>query len=283
MSGKAQAGCVLDREEYVEQAYFFELLHERLPQNMPLQDLLAQVADEVLVTTKLPLAIGFLRSELIHCGTMWQAMARLRHYFTPFQRYVMQEAEDERGRLDYLLALKILMAEARYRSQQPTRQGLFLYQFEALCRNRLRYDPGLAAMAEDPAYDEAWRQWILTVRRQAGLVELTDLIYVRSEAYSGPQAAGYVRLFGAKEGQIALANRHKDPLFFFAALQRQLDYPRVPRPDRRKDSLDLIPQMARRIERLEVRIKMLEEEQRLGAADLSRFLPERNSADGNRD
>jgi hypothetical protein len=263
---------VLDREEYIEQAYFFRLLGERLPQNIPLQDLLEQVAEELLATTRLPLALGFLRGELLHHGTIWQAMTRLSHYFAPFQSYVLREAEDDRGRLDFQLAVKILEQEARYRAEELHRAGLFMYQFETLCRNRLRYDPGLAAMAEDPAYDEAWRSWILTVRRQAGLVEFADLVYVRSEQYGGPSDPRRPALFGAKEGKIAQANRHKDPLFLFAALQRQLGYPAVPRPQPRDRSVELLPQMLRRLERLETRIRMLEEEQRLGAADLSRFL-----------
>ena len=47
---------MLDREEYVEQAYFFRVLGERLPENVPLQDLLAQVRDETLATTLTGLA-----------------------------------------------------------------------------------------------------------------------------------------------------------------------------------------------------------------------------------
>ena len=57
---------LLDREEYIEQAHFFRALGERLPQNMPLQELLAQLRDEVLSTTKLPLALDFLLGELKH-------------------------------------------------------------------------------------------------------------------------------------------------------------------------------------------------------------------------
>ena len=37
-------------------------------------------------------------------------------------------------------------------------------------------------------------------------------------------------LFGEKEGKIARANRGRDPLYLFSALQRQLGYPEVPRP-----------------------------------------------------
>ena len=79
-------------------------------------------------------------------------------------------------------------------------------------------------------------------------------------------------LFGEKEGRIAWANRGKDPLFFFAALQRQLGYPAIPRVksvDRDAPSPALL---ARRLERLEMRVKLLEEEGR-GGIDLTRFDP----------
>ena len=33
---------MLEREEYVEQAHFFRTVADRLPQNLPLQDLLRQ-------------------------------------------------------------------------------------------------------------------------------------------------------------------------------------------------------------------------------------------------
>ena len=97
----------------------------------------------------------------------------------------------------------------------------------------MHYDAGLGAMAEDPIFDQPWRDWVLTVRRQVGLVELADMIYVRSEHYqqdNQQDASSKLALFGEKEGRIALANRKKDPLLLFAALQRQLGYPQVPRP-----------------------------------------------------
>ena len=262
---------MLEREEYVEQAFLFQMLRERLPRNLPLQDLLEQVAHELLATTKLPMAVQFMRSELLHRGSMWEAMARLNHYFTPYQTYVVKEAEDDRGRLDFRLALQVLEKEVRCRAEALRPEGLFMYQFETLCRNHMRYEDGLTAMSRDPAYSDAWKRWILTVRRQAGLVELPDLVYVRSELYEGPRDDDYVVLFGAKEGRIAMANRRKDPLFFFAALQRQLNYPAVPRPEPSDSTADLLPQMLRRMERLETRMKLVEEEQRMGAADLSRF------------
>jgi hypothetical protein len=270
---------MLDREESIEQAYFFRTLRERLPENMPLQDLLAQLRHEVLATTKLPMAVDFLLSELKHAGVIGPAMKRLAHYFTPFQAYLVTEAESEQGRFDMRIALEILEREAEYRSRDATRAGSFLYQFETLCRNRLRYDRGLDAMAADPAFDKDWSDWIKTVRRQVGLIDMGDMLFARSE-YSlevrrrqGEQdpEADRPLLFGPREGKIALANRQKDPLLLFAALQRQLGYPQVPRMQPADQTPELIPQLLRRMERLEARIKMMEEEQRSGAIDLTKF------------
>lgn len=269
---------MLDREEYVEQIHFFRTVSERIQENIPLQDLLGQVREELLATTRLPLAIGFLLDELKHAGAIHTAMARLPHYFTPFQTFIMRMAENDRGRFDFHLALEILRFEAQYRSEGTTPQGLFLYQFETLCRNRLRYDHGLAAIAGDPQYDAHWREWIMSVRRRLGMVELADMIYVRSEHYRTRQLADPdkadeplpVPLFGEKEGRIALANRRKDPLFLFSALQRHLAYPPIPRRRPVSDQAQLVPQLLRRIDQLETRVKLLEDDQR-GGFDLSQF------------
>jgi hypothetical protein len=269
---------MLDREEYIEQAYLFRTLGERLPRNMPLQELLRQVGEELLASAKLPMAVDFLRSELEHTGSFSPAMAKLSHYFTPFQTYVVHEAEDDRGRFDMRVAVEVLRAEAAYRAEKASRAGIFLFQFETICRNRLRYDQGLHAIAHDLVFDSAWRDWILTVRRQIGIVDFADLLYVRSEDYRqrrkrlhGDDGAGEATvLFGEKEGKIALANRGKDPLYLFAALQRHLGYPTVPRPKPSDQSAELIPQLMRRMERLEARIKLLEDEQKEGI-DITKF------------
>ena len=269
---------LLEREEYVEQAYFFQVLRERQQQNLSTQDLLASVREELLSTTRLPLAVDFLRTELRHSGVFATAMAKLGHYFAPFQTFVIGEAERERGRFDFAVALQILEREARYRAESATRQGIFLYQFECLCRNRLGYDKGLDAVAGDPIFDEAWREWIATVRRQVGLVDVADMIYVRSAHYvnqrqrqgldlQGPEKPV---LFGEKEGKIALANRRRDPLLLFAALERHLHYPQVPRPTPIDESRHFLPTLLRRVERLETRLKLLEEEQK-GGIDLTKF------------
>jgi hypothetical protein len=122
------------------------------------------------------------------------------------------------------------------------------------------------------------------VSRQVGLIDLADLVFVRSPEYwrlekreallAGKQEPEPDRriLFGEKEGRIARANRGKDPLFFFAALQRQLGYPSVPRVKPAAPSDESPAMLARRLERLEMRIKLLEEEGR-GGIDLSKFDP----------
>ncbi len=133
----------LEREEYVEQHHFFTILGERLAENVPAQEVLALVREEILATTKLPMAIDFLLAELRHQGVFAEGMKKLGHYFTPFQCYVISEAELDRRRFDLRIALEILAREAKYRAEPGiSRQGLFLYHFEALCRNRLGYDPG---------------------------------------------------------------------------------------------------------------------------------------------
>ncbi len=145
------------------------------------------------------------------------------------------------------VATEILRYEAEYRSQGASRPGSFMYQFEALCRNRLRYERGLDAMADDPIYDQPWREWLQTVRRQIGIIDFADLVYVRSQHYVNERLRRRPEvdpncpvLFGEKEGKIALANRRKDPLYLFAALQRHLGYPTVPasRTSRRDPSAD---------------------------------------------
>ena len=56
-------GTVLDREEYIEQAYFFRVLRERLESGQPTQDVLERIDQEILSITRLPYAIQFLAAE----------------------------------------------------------------------------------------------------------------------------------------------------------------------------------------------------------------------------
>jgi len=111
---------------------------------------------------------------------------------------------------------------------------------------------------------------------------LADLIYVHSEHYlktqnqiaesDGSEAElPEVVLFGEKEGRIALANRNKEPQYLFSALQRQLNYPAVPKP-KRKDPVDeALPKLIKQMERMEMRMKLLEDEQREKGIDLQQF------------
>jgi hypothetical protein len=270
-------GKVLDREEYIEQAYFFRVLRERMATNMAAQDVLRHIHEEILSTTRLPYAIQFLGTELKHSGLLSSGFTRLPHYFTPFQSFVIRQAEEDRLRFSMETALLILEREADYRAKQVTPPGLFVYHFETLSRNRLGYDEGLAAMAGDPFYSDEWTGYIDMVRRQVGVVDFADLVYLRSDFYVSEQRrqdSSYqpplVPLFQEKEGKIAKANRGRDPLYLFAALQRQLGYPEVPRPRQRDDAAAVLAALQAKIRELEMRLKLLESEAR-GQVDLSQF------------
>jgi hypothetical protein len=269
---------VLDREEYIEQAYFFRILRERVAENMAIQDILARIHEEILSTTRLPMAIQFLATEIKHTGLLSSGFARLGHYFTAFQAFAMQQTEDEKKRFSIEIGLLILEREALYRAGAPTPAGLFVYQFEALSRNRLGYDEGLLCLQSDPFYDDDWKAFLAMVHRQVGVVDFADLVYLRSHLYvqdQRRQVSGYeapvTPLFGEKEGKIAKANRGRDPLYLFAALQRQLGYPEVPRPRPRDDLTAQLEALKVKVKELESRVKLVEGEQR-GHVDLSEFM-----------
>jgi hypothetical protein len=269
---------LLDREEYIEQAYFYRMFRERLATNMATQDILEHVHQEILSITRLPLAIQFLATELKHSGLLASGFARLPHYFTPFQTFVISQAEKEGLRFNMETALLVLEREAKYRAENLSPAGLFVYQFEALSRNRLGYDQGLEAMRADPYFDADWRSYLEMVRNQVGVVDFADLVYLRSQFYVQEQKrqdAGYEPplppLFGEKEGKIARANRGRDPLYLFAALQRQLGYPEVPRSRPRDDLEAKLLTLQAKLRELETRLKLVEGEVK-GQVDLSQFL-----------
>ena len=149
---------VLEREEYIEQAYFFRAFRERLLDGLPSQEILARIGEELLSTTKLPLAVSFLHTEIKGTGLMGPAMARISHYFTPFQAHVVGQAENDTSRFPMEQALLVLEREAKFKAEGPSLPALFVFQFEALSRNRLGYNKGLAAMAADPFYTEDWQR-----------------------------------------------------------------------------------------------------------------------------
>lgn len=277
MSTAPTPGRAPDREECVEQAFFFRTFRERLGENMPAQEVLDRAPEEILTTTKLPMAIQFLGTELKHSGTLASGFARLPHYFTRYQAFVVGQAEEEKQRLTMPVALHILEKEATYKSGTPTPSGLFVFQFETLARNRLGYDAGLRAIEGDPFYDADWKGFADLVRRQIGVYEFADLVYVRSHQYVADTRRtqpGYEPslppLFAEKEGRIAKASRGRDPLFLFAALQRQLDYPEVPRPKPKDDLNAKLEAVNAKLREVEARLRMLEAESR-GIFDPTQF------------
>lgn len=264
---------VLDREEFIEQAYFFHAFRERLADGVPSQEILARIGEELLSTTRLPLAVGFLATESKVTGLMAPAMRLLGHYFTGFQAHVISQAEADLSRFPMEQALLILEREVEYKAKGASLAGLFIYQFESLSRNRLGYTKGLGAMAEDPLYDEDWRDYIHTLLTRLGDVDFADLIFVRSDFFANERRRlnpdfipKYPPLFGEKEGKIARANRGRDPLYLFSALQRQLGYPEVPRPRRPDGVEDRIALLEQRVALLESRLKFVESENSGGSA-----------------
>jgi hypothetical protein len=269
---------VLDREEHIEQAYFFRTLRERVEEKLPTQLILERIDEEILATTRLPMAIQFVATELKHTGQLSSGFARLPHYFTPFQAFVVRQTEDEKTRFSLEIGLLILEREALYRAAEPTQPGLFVYQFEAISRNRLGYEPGLIAMRGDPFYDADWQAYVEMVRRQVGVVDFADLVYLRSDLYVTEQRRRTPEydpplppLFGEKEGKIARASRGRDPLHLFAALQRQLGYPEVPRARAKDDPVAQMETFKIKLRELETRLKLIEGEAR-GRVDLTEFM-----------
>ncbi len=269
---------MLNRDEYIEQEFFFHSLRERM-NDYATQELLKMLVHEILSTTNLVMAVDFMATEMRHNGTISSAMRYLPHYFSQYQTFIMAQAEQEEGRFDFRVGLEILEYLAKYYSQtaEPgeklpvgvkpvTAAGIFLYEVEAISRNRLSYDKGLQAMAVEPIFSQAFRDWTQIVRRQLGFVDLAELIYVRSEYYlqKGGDAAGKEILFGRKEGQIALANRRKDMTFLFSAMQRHLGYPKVPHTMYTESEETKIIRLQQRLGLMENRLRLLEQEKHGG-------------------
>src|SRR5262249_40193457 len=141
------------------------------------------------------------------------------------------------------------------------------------------YDRGMESIAQDPLYSEEWRDWILRVRLQLGAMDFADLMYLHSEDYVHERRRttgerdyqpAHPILFGAKEGRISRANRGKDPLYMFAALQRHLGYPVVPRARPTFGPEREIPALQAKVAQLEKRLHLVESELK-GSLDLSQY------------
>jgi hypothetical protein len=261
----------LPLDEYIEQAFFFETFRSRIEEGYSAQEFLTAIRSELLTTVQLPMAISFLLTDMKHTGILSSAMRQIAHYFTPFQAFVIAESEREESRFDFRIALEILAREAKYRSESPPIQGLFFYQFETICRNRLGYDHGLETLIHDHIYNEDWKEWLTILRKQIGLMDLAEMIFYRSEFYRTKYAdADVVPLFGEREGRIAFATRQRDQVFLFSVLSRHLGYPRDPCQKRATEEENLLPLLQRRIEHLESRLQLMEEELR-GGVNLNRY------------
>ncbi|MGL6097263.1 MAG: hypothetical protein ACRC7O_15875 [Fimbriiglobus sp.] len=276
-SADVTPGTRPDRDECVEQTYFFRNLRGQLADNVAAQDAVARIGDELLTTTRLPMAVAFVATELRHSGLVSSGFLKLPHYFTPYQAFVVQQAEDERRRFTMPTALLVLEREAEYKAGTPTPAGLFVYQFESIARNRLGYEPGMTAVAGDPLYGPEWKAYLELVRLQVGVFDFADLVYLRSDLYVTEQRRldpGYnppvPPLYAEKEGKIAKASRGRDPLYLFAGLQRQLGYPEVARI-KPKDTINAkMDGYDAKIREMEARLRMLEAEQR-GTFDPTQF------------
>ena len=270
----------LNREEYVEQAYFFRTYRERIDDSVPAQEVLSSLNVELLATTRLPMAVSFLAGEMQLHGHIGDGMAKLGHYFTPFQTFVMQRAEVEDSKFEVRMALPASGVRGQVPQRRAQPQALFIYQFECLTRHQLGYDRGLSAISQDGMYTAEWRDWIEGLRRQLGMQDFADLIFLRSQQPldearrlrpDEPVAPAAPVLFGSQEGRIAKAHRGKDPLHMFAALQRHLGYPAVPRPQRKSARATFDPQVEMRFQRVENRLALVESEVK-GGIDLSAVL-----------
>jgi hypothetical protein len=146
-------------------------------------------------------------------------------------------------------------------------------------------------MMADPLYSEEWGRWIARLAASLGERELAEIVYGASQHFQnrrntarspgekaaakteeGSSPAVPVALFGDQEGRIAKANIGRDPLYFFAALQRQLNYPAVPRSSQAEADEDkkLPPFLEARLNKIEQRLKINEMEVK-GGIDLTRF------------
>lgn len=269
----------LDREEYIEQVYFFRNYRERLEDSIPSQVILATIYEEILATTKLPMAIDFLKGELLLTGRISDGMEKLSHYFTPFQTFILKNAEDDKSKFDQKTGLMILEREAEYRSETPSCAGLFIYQFECISRNRLGYHAGLEAISQDTLYDDDWSTWIRKLKIQLGAVDFSDLLYLRSQHFVDEQrrlpgkeqfTPKYPTLFSKQDGRIAKANHNRDPLYMFAALQRQLGYPKVPRVLPQTGKSLFHPALEARLHKIEMRVQLMDAELK-GSLDLNKL------------
>ncbi|MEZ6078706.1 MAG: hypothetical protein R3C56_24435 [Pirellulaceae bacterium] len=100
-------------------------------------------------------------------------MAMLKHYFVPFQTFLIAEAETDRR----TFRLPNCPANPGRRIQSTHRRAIYFGRFVLLpVRSYLSQSSQLRSRtkrpaSEDPAYPPAWQEWLL-ILRQLGLVDL---------------------------------------------------------------------------------------------------------------
>ena len=174
----------LEREEYIEQAYLFRTLRERIEQGIATQDLLASIREEILSTTKLPMAVDFLSAELRHQGRFRRGHAKAQPLFTPVSGVRRRRSGSRARQIRSAAGPGNLPAQRR--TIAPTRR----------CRKESSCSSSSRSHGTDLATTAACKplptircstsvraEWILTVRRQIGLVDFAEMIYVRSQHY----------------------------------------------------------------------------------------------------
>ncbi len=116
-------------------------MRERVEERVPTQVILAQIHEEILATTRLPLAIQFLATELKHTGLLASGFARLPHYFTPFQAFVVRQTEEEAQPLQPGdRPVRSSNAKPSTAPKRRRRRGCSSISSRRISRNRLGYD-----------------------------------------------------------------------------------------------------------------------------------------------
>ena len=139
--------------------------------------------------------------------------------------------------------------------------GRLLVRIEDIDPTRCRPD-----LAEAMLADLRW----LGLRFEEPVRRQSDHLAAYAAALASLQARGLVYPCLCSRREIAQASIGRDPLFLFAALQRQLNYPEVPRPKPKDDVNAVIDSLKTKLRELEARLRMVEGEQR-GTFDPTQF------------
>ena len=133
---------LLPREEYVEQAYFFRVLRERMQQSTSTQELLDAIRQEILATTMLPFAMEFWRASCKLTGGFARAMARRPITSRRFRATWWPRPRRPRGASISALPWRFSSARRSIGRKGPRRRGLPLP-----VRGPLPQSPGLRPRA----------------------------------------------------------------------------------------------------------------------------------------